>query len=210
MNDASAEATLLEAAEHPIDMILETGWFITKDEHRADGAFSLPDDAYSRAVLHELFTERLLVIPKSRQMRMTWFIAAYLVVKVLTLRNLLAIYQTKREDDALAFMERVYFLYNHLPAWIRKIRAKHVPAKENRYKLEVPKAGNKIWGIPSGADVIRMNTVTIFVSDEVNFQPEAKGSLRAAGPSLGATGQGIWLSTANAGGLIQQLVKGSW
>ena len=210
MNDASAQAALLEAAEHPIDMILETGWFITKDEHRADGAFPILDETYTRAILHEFYTERLIVLPKSRQMLASWLVAAYLVAKLLTTNNLLAIYQTKREDDALSFMERCYWIYNRLPAWLRKIRAKQTGPKENRYKLEVPKSGSKIWGIPSGADVIRMNTVSIFVSDEVNFQPEAKGSLRAAGPSLGATGQGIWLSSANAGGLIPLLVKGSW
>lgn len=207
---SQAEAELAAWEQDVPGLILESGWFITKDEHRADGEYPFPAHPYCHHYLSTLCRERLVLVPKSRQVMITWLTAGYLVAQALLRRNLLAIYQTKREDDALAFMERVYFLYNHLPAAIRKIRPKQMPPKENKFRLEIVSHSSKIQGIPSGADVIRSNTVSIFVADEVNFQPEAKASLRAAGPSLGKTGQGIWISSANQGGLIPQLVKGQW
>jgi len=206
----SAEQTLLTLSRDLPSFILDTGFFKTKDEHRSDGKFAIPDFEYCRVVLTTVATERLIVIPKSRQVLITWLMACYAVAAALTRKNQLIIYQTKREEDALSFMGRVYFLYDHLPAWLRTIRPRLLPPKENKYKLELPAQHSKIWGIPSGADIIRSNTVSIFISDETNFQPEAKASLRAAGPSLGQTGQGIWISSANLGGVMEQLVAGKW
>lgn len=208
MNES--ESMLAELAEDLPSLILDTDFFKTKDEHRSDGEFPIPPLDYCRVVLNILCTERLIVIPKSRQVMITWLVCAYLIARAITRRNQLIVYQTKREEDALSFMSRVYFMYDHLPGWIRQIRPRTLPPKENKYKLELTSQSSKIWGIPSGADIIRSNTVSIFFSDEVNFQPEAKASLRAAGPSLGSKGQGIWVSTANLGGLVEQLVAGKW
>jgi len=207
---SEAETYLTELSEDLPSFILDTGFFKTKDEHRSDGEFSLPDLAYCRIVLETLCKERLVVMPKSRQVLCTWLVGSYLLARALTKRNQLIIMQTKREEDALSFMGRLYFMYDHLPGWIRQIRPRQMPPKENKYKIELPQQHSKIWGIPLGADIIRSNTVSIFFSDEVNFQPEAKQSLRAAGPSLGSKEQGIWISSANLGGLMEQLVAGKW
>jgi len=199
-----AEQTLAKWGEDIPKMILETGWFVTRDEHRHDGNFPLPQYPYCY-VVHDR-----LIIPKSRQVMITWLVAAFCVASALITKNEQSIYQTKREDDAAAFMERVFFLYNHLPEWIRKIRPKLPPQKENKMKLELPTQSSKVWGVPSGAEVVRMHTITRFVADEANFQPDAKASLRAAAPAIGDTGQMIYISSANAGGIQQGLMEGNW
>lgn len=191
-------------------MILKSGWFVTRDEHRADGNFPIPDLDYIRWIITDLHSGDKLIITKSRQVMVTWCVAAYLVYDVLILKNRLNIYQTKREDDATAFMERVFFLYNHLPLWIQKIRPRVTGVKENRMKLELPTQQSRVWGIPSGPDVVRMHTMSRFVSDECNFQPEAKASLRAAAPSAGDGGQLVYISSANAGGIQEGLIRGDW
>lgn len=191
-------------------MILETGWFVTRDEHRADGSYPLPPHEYCYIVIDRFHVYRRLIIPKSRQVMVSWLIASYLVANFLLNQNELNVYQTKREEDAQEFMERVFFLYNHLPEWIRKIRPKQPSQKENRMKLELPEWGSKILGVPSGGDIVRSKTMTRFVSDECNFQPEAKASLRAAAPALGTTGKMYFISSANAGGIQQGLIEGNW
>lgn len=205
----SAEALLADAAHDLPSMILETGWFLTRDEHRADGEYPLPDQPNLRSLLTEFCREPLVLVPKSRQILVTWSVAAYAIAKALTQKHFLAIYQTKREDDAQSFMDRVRFMYDHLPDWLREIRPREKAPRDNRMRLELVTQDSKVWGIPSGADIIRMNTVSLFIADEVDFQPEAKASLRAAAPSLDG-GQGIWISSLALGGLMTQLIHGEW
>lgn len=190
------------------DLILSTGWFLTRDEDNPGAdAQPLPDKPYLRYLLTQYCTQSRLIIPKSRQVLVSWSWAAYGLACCLTRKHLLVIYQTKREEDSVGFMNRVHFLYRHLPDEIKAIR----PALlENSSKIEFPKQDARFWGIPQGADIIRSNTVSIFFSDEVNFQPNARASLRAAMPSLGKHGQGIWGSSANAGGLMEKLIHATW
>jgi hypothetical protein len=206
-----AELLLAEYAEpeHLVEFILGTGYFHTKDEHDLKVAKKpLPDKPYARAYLHELVTEQYVIVPKSRQMVITWLTMGYLVARLLTGSNLLIIAQTKREDDAESLVERAKFLYGHLPAWIRKARPRILPPKDAKGELVLPGSHSKLWGIPQGADVIRSNTVSIYYGDELDFQPESRASIRAAMPSIIGGGQFIGTSTVELGGVMEELING--
>jgi hypothetical protein len=196
------------------ELILKKGLFLTKDEHRDDGIYPLPDTPHLRALYRELFLAEQegvpVLIPKSRQMQITWGVDAYLLARGLTRRNQLIILQTKREDDAGSLMERITFMYEHLPQWLKSIRPRVTGLRENRYKVEIPCLGNKIWGIPQGAEIIRSNTVSVFFSDEVDFQPDGRASVRAAMPSVAGGGLAIFVSTAVLDGLMPKLMTGTW
>jgi hypothetical protein len=204
-----AEDTLQEYAKDLPGMILDTGWFVTRDEHRHDGEYPFPNHPYQRDYLQELCVNDLVVVTKSRQVMVTWLTLAYILARALTSKHLLAILQTKREDDAIGMADRVKFMYNHLPDFLRRIRPKEGGVRENQSSLELISQDSLVWGVPQGADIIRSHTVSIFYADEVDFQPDAKASLRAAAPSLDG-GQGIWTSSACLGGLTGQLIHGSW
>ena len=208
MADADVEKLLKRYSGHLTDMILKTGWFKTRDEDNPNAKpMPLPDKPYLRYLIEQYEKYPRLLIPKSRQVMVTWSWAAYGLARCLTRTHFLAIYQTKREEDAVGFMNRVHFLYQHLPKEIQEAR----PAKlDNSLKTEFAKRDSRFWGIPQGADIIRSNTVSLFFADEVNFQPNARASLTAAMPSLGKNGQGIWGSSAAAGGLMIPLVHGNW
>lgn len=189
-------------------LILDTKWFVTRDEDDPEGRERpLPDKAYLRYLLQQYELYPRILIPKSRQLLLTWSWAAYGLAYCLTRKHVLVIYQTKREEDSIGFMNRVHFLYRHLPNGVQEIRPANL---ENSSKLEIPKMDARFWGIPQGADIIRSNTVSLFFSDEVNFQPNARASVRAAMPSLGKNGRGIWGSSANAGGLMIDLIAANW
>lgn len=204
-----AEAEIEKWGQDVPGFILSSGFFVTRDEHRHDGTFPLPDYPYLHHLLDLLCTEPLLVIPKSRQVMVTWTVLAYLLVRCLQREFHLNILQTKREEDAKSLMDRVHFMYDRLPTWIRKARPKLVGPKFNSMKLDLRARSSMMWGIPQGADVVRSNTVSIYFSDETDYQPESAASLRAAIPSLDS-GQGIWVSTPALGGLMEKLVHGSW
>lgn len=190
------------------DLILNTEWFVTRDEDDPDGReLPLPDKEYLRYLIQQYEIHPRILIPKSRQLLLTWSWAAYGLAWCLTRKHALVIYQTKREEDSIGFMNRVHFLYRHLPAGVQNARPANL---ENSSKIEFPKQDNRFWGIPQGADIIRSNTVSLLFSDEVNFQPNARATLRAATPSLGKNGKGIWGSSANAGGLMINLIHADW
>lgn len=205
-----AEAVLKAASDDIPSMILDYGWFVTKDEHNHDAKTTIPNKPHLRLYLTELCNNQFVVVTKSRQIMITWGTLAYLLARALTRRNQLIIVQTKREEDAESLMDRTRHLYDNLPRWLRDIRPRLMPPRQSTMKLEIPKMDSMIWGIPQGADIIRSNTVSILFSDETDFQPEAAASLRAAAPSLVGGGQGIWVSTPTLDGLTRKLIKGSW
>lgn len=196
------------------ELILEHGIFITKDEHQDDRAMPVPDLPHLRQLYQEIWLAEQdgmpLIVPKSRQMMVTWGILAYFLARALTRKNQLGIIQSKREDDAASLLERVMFMYNNAPKWLRMIRPRVTGVKENRFKLELPSMGSKLWAIPQGADIIRSNTVSMLYSDETDFQPEGRASVRAAMPSIVGGGLAIFVSTAVQGGLVPKLCKGVW
>lgn len=205
-----AEATLEAYSLDLPTFILDTGFFITKDEHATGPDKPLPDKPYIRTLLRELTTHQFVVLVKSRQILATWTILAYLLARALTRPNQLIIVQTKREDDARNLIGRCYHYYDRLPQWIRAVRPRvHKPLASD-YKLELPANKSLIWGIPQGADIIRSNTVSVFFSDECDYQPDALASVRAAVPSLIGGGQGIWVSTPTLDGLLKHLIEGKW
>jgi hypothetical protein len=206
-----AEALLEEygSRDHLVDFILGTGYFHTKDEHDLQVKQKpLPDKPYTRAYLDELAHHQYVIVPKSRQMVVTWLTMAYLVARLLTGSNLLIIVQTKKEEDAFSLVDRAKFIYDHLPAWIRTAR-KRVPSPlDSKGELSLPGTYSKLWGIPQGADVIRSNTVSIYYGDELDFQPESRASIRAVMPSVIGGGQFIGTSTVELGGVMESLVNG--
>jgi len=195
--------------ENLLDFIIGTGYFKTKDEHDLQvKSKPLPDKPYAKAYIHELITEQYVIVPKSRQMVITWLTMAYLVARLLTGSNLLIIVQTKKEEDAWSLVDRAKFTYDHLPAWIRKARPRVPAPVDSKGELSLPGTYSKLWGIPQGADVIRSNTVSIYYGDELDFQPESRASIKAAMPSIVGGGQFIGTSTVELGGVMESLVNG--
>lgn len=204
-----SEAILLAWGDDIPGFILDTGYFRTKDEHSQE-INPLPPKDYLRAYLRELQEEQFVVVTKSRQVMVTWATLAYCLSVALLRKNQLIICQSKREEDAASLIKRIYHLYDNLPDWIKGVRPRKYPPHAHSMKLEIPVNGSMIWGVPQGPDIVRSNTVSVYFSDETDFQPEATSSIRAAMPSIVGGGQAILVSTPVLGGLTQKLIKGTW
>jgi len=209
-----AEATLRAMAEDWPDFLLGHGLFKTRDEHRNDCVEPLPDLPYLRIVMQELWQNRVdqipTLMPKSRQVMISWAVLTHILGLNLIFKHQLWLVQSKREEDAVALIDRVNFMHDHLPQWIKTIRPRMTGAKENMSKLELPLQDNKIWGIPQGPDIVRSHTMSGLFADELDFQPEARKAIRAAMPSLVGGGQFIGVSSAESGGLMSRLLTGVW
>lgn len=168
----------------------------TRDEHKGK-ILPFPYMDYTRNLLHRFRTEPVVYIEKTRQMVVTWTIAAHLVYRAKFTRHYLGFFQSKREEDAANVVfnkewgrARCSVIESNLPLWLQSKGA------EGTYgKLYYP-TDSLIWGIPQGEDVLRSYTAKEVVMDECSFWPAFSASHQAALPMVEGGGNLICLSTA--------------
>jgi len=167
-----------------------------------------------------------LFVPKSRQIRVSWAIAAFLTwaARLSPYRHI--VYQTQKEDDANEMVSkgaknpgagRMDFIEGHLPDWLSdpalRGGAGNLVGKlhysSNTFDpsgMKNPWKASKIEGVPKGADQVRGKTAFIFVSDEAAHQEELQPALMAIMPAVHGGGRYIAASSVNAGSFFNQVV----
>jgi hypothetical protein len=168
----------------------------TKNEHTKKIEL-FPYQEYVKNLLHRFRTEPVVYIEKTRQMVVTWTVAAHLVYRAKFSRNYLGFFQSKREEDAANVVfnkewgrARCAIIESNLPTWMQSKGARGTYGK-----LLYP-TDSLIWGIPQGEDVLRSYTATEVVMDECSFWPAFAASHQAALPMIEGGGNLICLSTA--------------
>lgn len=202
----------------------------TKDEHDpVNPVKPFPVKEYNIwAFTHMLACEKLL-IPKSRQIMVSWMLAAYACWFVRTQPHCLVIAQSKKADDANELVSlgkdnpcagRVDFIEQHLPSWLRdpfvcsgqgnKVgQLVYSPTRVSAEGVRVPWYGSRIMAVPQGADQVRGKTVSLFLSDESAFQEEFKNSVVALLPALmspTSSTRFVSVSSVNGGSEFNRMV----
>lgn len=182
-----------------------------------------PTDVYAIIVLLSMLAIPSLLIPKSRQIRMSWLCCTFAVWFAMSgpVRHL--IYQTKSERDADDQTTqgrdnpgegRMDFIIQHLPKWMQDLHIisgkgnakgvlKFYPHEIDPDGVHIPWYGSKINAIPQGAKQVRQYTPTIFFSDESAFQDEFEKSMIAASACALRT---VCVSSVEAGSFFNQAV----
>lgn len=207
----------------------------TKDSHDKNDPvkrlIGIGDD-YAIIVFLYMLACTDLLIPKSRQIRMSWFSCTYALWVAMSGKMRHVIYQTKKEEDAFAQTTqggknpgdgRMDFILQHLPAWLRD---PHIasgkgnlvgtmnfsPYEISDEGVKIPWYGSKVNAIPQGAKQVRQYTPSLYINDESAFQEEYKEAMIAAGAAVTGGGQSISVSSVDAGSFFNQSVlniKGS-
>lgn len=170
------------------------GWAKTKDEHDIASPYKpLPDKDYLRLFAYAWVHEPLLVVPKSRQMMVTWLfvcIASWMV----TFQNAQLIgFQSKKEGDADALLERVQTVLKGLPR-----DRFYVPTISKKYaELSVKERDSKIVAMSENPEGPRSHTFSWFFSDETAFQEYAEDAIRAVLPTVRGGARLTLVSTSN-------------
>jgi hypothetical protein len=157
-------------------------WTFDSFEKGENKVKPFPDKPYLRYVLDVVHNgPKIVFIPKSRQVVLTWLICAYLLWDARFNPYELCFVQSKKEEDAanLVFNKdwtrsRISFMESRLPPWMKDEDA------SASYGVINFSNASKIWGIPQGADIIRSYTPSVVFQDEIAFQPEAEGAYVAA------------------------------
>lgn len=171
-----------------------THWVWTLDSHNKENPVkAFPRKEYLKTVTEIWSKEKLLLIPKSRQMMITWLITALYLHEAQFNKGRNIFFQSKKERDADALVERAKFIFNHQPYFLKP------KSKQVYCELSFPLLNSKIQGIPQGGDQIRMHTASGIFMDEAAFMHEAEDAFTAAKPSIDGGGRITMVSSANPG-----------
>lgn len=171
-------------------------WVWTVDTHGEEKGKirRFPKKTFHPPLFRALREEKLLAIPKSRQIMITWTVLAFLLHDAMFNEGRLTIVQSKKAEDAFSLIGRIKDMYNYLPFFL-----KHGDAKLLEKKIEFPSLHSEIIGIPEGEKHIRMHTASKIFMDEVTSMDEAEDAYTAAKPSISSYGQIIMASSAKPG-----------
>ena len=169
-------------------------WVWTLDAHDSiEPVRRFPKRDYLRRLTQIWQNEKLLLIPKSRQMMVSWLITALYLHDAQFNPGRFIFFQSKKEKDADSLVDRAKFIYNNQPWFLRE------PAKQVYCELAFPRINSVIRGIPQGGNQIRMHTASGIFMDEAAFMYEADEAFTAAKPSIDGGGRITMASSANPG-----------
>ena len=188
-----------------LDRCARDGWFWlrfvqTRDE--ADPQASVKPFPVHLEYLHQLWevltTTQRVVIAKSRQMLVSWCVAAFCVWTARFLPNQAIYWQSQQHNDAVAmvsmpsggYMGRCQFIEEHLPPWMR------LGAKFSEGRIQYPN-GSMIQAVAGGADKVRGQVFSVYIGDEFARQEEQQGVYATIGPLMQKGAKAIFISTPN-------------
>jgi hypothetical protein len=182
----------------------------TKDPHwREVGAVSpyrqFPDKPYFRPIVEALQREQVLFCAKSRDLMLSWLFVGFFTHDCMTTSGVEVLFQSQTEEKAAELIDYAKCLYNRQDDDIKAQYPLAQPlAQQNSLELNF-RRGNRIVGIPHGADKIRSYHPTALFMDEAAFIPDADASFNEA---IAGCQRIAVLSTANTGWFESVVVSG--
>lgn len=175
----------------------------TQDEADGGRIKRFPKKPYLEHVVRVWQREKLLAIPKSRRMMLTWIMLACHLWKALFFPRSAIFVQSKKEDDSdfLLGPKRMGFIYRHLP--------RHVPWPKmvTKFCSVDFDNGSYVRGIAQGPDQLRQYTASAILCDEMAFWDKAEATWAALKPTIQGGGSVTMVSSAGPG-FFQRIVEG--
>lgn len=184
------------------------GWAYTQDEHDEVEPYKrLPDKRYLRATAYTWVHESRLLIPKSRQVMITWLFCCIACHEHLFRNARRTAFISKKFDDADALLDRVKIVKDHLP----KERFDVPQVRKISGLFDVPDTHSMIQAMSEEAAALRQYTFSWVFFDEVEYSEQAAEIFRAAMPTIqkdrftgvsSANGEGVFHGYISDGGKI--------
>ena len=153
---------------------------------------------YTQEIWKALDRATVAVIAKSRQMILSWLVAAYCTWWARFKPHQAIYYQMQAYPDAVKMvceakgkpMGRSQFIEQHLPLWLRQ------PVREGEGIVSYPN-GSFIQALAGGEKQVRGKTGSILVLDEFSAHEEARQEWTAVAPLLQKGAKIFVISTPN-------------
>lgn len=170
----------------------------TKDELDSASPYKpFPDLPYLRFIIRELQANRRILIPKSRQVMVTWICLAFIFWEVLFHPASRWFLQGKKEDDSEELLKRIDVMYDSLPEWMQS----WADMTRKFCSREFPTLDAVIKGIPQGGDHFKSFTPRGIFIDEAQIHTELANALMSGEPILKDIGWMIIVGSARAGAM---------
>lgn len=142
-------------------------------------------------VTREWQANRLIAIPKSRRMMISWLMVYLHLWLAMWHPGVAAFFVSQSERLSSDLIEKCDFIFRHIPDNVMlkpKIKRKHC-------LIEFPGLDSYIMGIPEGENQLRSYTATALCFDEWAFWERPMESLAAAKPTITGGGRLTIVST---------------
>lgn len=194
-NQKAIHLELVKCAKDPWYWLMN--WVLTENtQYKGLTPFeSFPDKPHLYYVTRLWERENRLIIPKSRQMTMTWLIVALYLWEAMFQASRFTFIQSKKEEDADEALERGFVMYQRLPVFMRNWQPL-VGGKKTYCHMKFQRSRSQLFAIPEGPDHARSFTPSGYLSDETVFQDNVEKVLSAAIPGLGIRGKLTMISSA--------------
>lgn len=197
-----------------------TNWAKTVDSHYEeweDPVKTFPEKEYIKIFVEEWLKYKILAVPKSRQMMISWLCVAAYLWDTQFHKARFTCFQSKREDDADELVKRLKQIWDNEPFFLKRfyeddwtfidLRANPTAKwKHLRCKFELPEIGSRVLWIPQWWDIVRMQTLSWMLCDEAAFQEEMDNAYTALKPTLSGGWRVTLVSTPESGTFFEDAV----
>ena len=190
---------LMRAAGDP--WIFLTRHVQTLDPER--GLAHFPDWHYLHRLVGVACRERFLLVPKSRQMLVTWTMVALMLWRAMFRERGVLLFLSRNERCAEELLERARFILDHLPGYMR-------PRLSSNSKEEIAfrTLGSRLLSLPASPNGPRMYSPSSVFWDEMAFTPYDEPIWAALKPALDSGGRFVGVSSSGgANNLFARFVQ---
>lgn len=185
----------------------------TRDEADNGSIKRMPEKEYLFRIGTLFQREKILLIPKSRRMMMTWWCLAMCLWRALFFPNQTIFVQSKKMSDSAYLLgdDRIIFMYNKLLRDIHdfpKILRKNRDNESKGYASIHFDNGSSIVAVAEGPDQLRQYTASMVYCTEMAFWSSARLTWIALRPVIQGGGKILIDSSANPG-FFREIVEGS-
>lgn len=149
---------------------------------------------YQQIVLSHFLKHAFNIILKSRQMGLSWLVAAYALWLCLFFEDKRILMISIKDVTAKALLKKVKVLYRGLPEFLQ------FELTENNTSKMGFCTGGEIESVPSSEEAGRSDTLSLLIMDEAAFIRHIQRIWQAAYPTLSTGGSAVVLSTPNGYG----------
>jgi len=172
----------------------EKGW---KSPHR-----TLPPKRYLQTLAHYLWAERFVVIPKSRQMMVTWLVAGYILGDAMFTGGRLYMFQSQDEAQAVAVLrDRLMGAYDRLTEFAPWLATPVVRRADTYVRFA---NGSVLRAVAHGAHQLQSHTPSWWIADEFQLHEDAAESY---GYALACCERITCIGSADFGFMYEELLQ---
>lgn len=164
------------------------------------------DKDYLRLFIKLWHRERMIAVPKSRRMVMSWTCIPLALWDCIFRKGKAWAFVSKKEEDSAELVERAEFVFNHIPPemiprnMLPKISGGKMKKSPPVLEFDFGNGDTSvIKGFPMGADQLRQFTFSGIFGDECAFWPDAENFYTGAKPTTDGGGKMILVSSRSPG-----------